>query len=205
MVYTSQLGWVPITGFTATPASTSTITMSKDRSAVLIPGTALRYTIGGTTYYGIITAITSTLITLAGAPLSGTITALFFSQDLGRVIQMPILIPGYYEDATDATLLANDLGQTLLWQQGSSHCVRMAMKTRVADSSSNGVAQAYIGGSALSTSGLTLAGTGWYYTVVDINTTNYKCDFGEDIEIGATKGTGGTAQDLSVLLTFVVA
>jgi hypothetical protein len=180
--------------------------MTSDRTGVLKAGYGIKYTIGGTVYYGVITAITSNLLTIAGASLSGDVSDLYYTKT--GMIQMPILIPGYYEDASDPTLLANDLGQTLIWQQGPAYCVRMAVKTRVADSSSDGIAQAYIAGSILCTSntntGLTLDDTNWKYTIIDINTTNYNLVFGEAIEIGSTKGTGGNAQDLSAVLTFVL-
>jgi hypothetical protein len=87
--------------------------------------------------------------------------------------------------------------------------VRVGFKTRVADTSSDGKAQIYIGGDLLCTAntntGLILADTNWKYTVVDINTTNYLINFGDLVEVGAVKGTGGNAQDLSIVLTFVVA
>jgi len=194
-------------GYTATPASTSTLTMTSDLTATIKAGYGVKYTIGGTVYYGVITAMASNLMTIAGAPLSGDVSSLNYTKT--GVVQMPILIPGYYEDASNTGLIASDLGQAILWQQGPAYCVRSGFKTRVADSSSDGKVQAYIAGDILSTSntntGLVLANANWTYTVVDINTTNYSIAFGEAIEIGATKGTGGTAIDLSVLLTFVVA
>lgn len=200
--------WVSIpNGYTATPASTSTLTMTSDLTGTLKAGMGLKYTISATVYYGMITAITSNLMTIAGAPLSGDVSNLYFTKT--GMIQMPILIPGYYEDASTTTVIATKLGQTIRWQQQTSYLVNFQAKTRVADSSSDGKINVRINGSDISTSntnvGLTLANTSWTPTIVDINTSNYDINYGEEIEVNATKGTGGTALDLSLMLTFVIA
>ncbi len=275
--------WIAESGsFAATPASTSTLTMTSDKTGTIKPGYGVRYTIGGTAYYGVITAMASNLMTIAGASLSGDVTALAYTKT--GVIQMPILIPGYYEDATSAALLAEDLGQTLIWQQGPAYMVRALMYSRVVDSSSDGyanirqgaavatgTAQAgaattvtlaagasgdddtynnmwikitggtgigqsrkitdYVGSTKVATvatwvtnptsdstyeiykpiinsntySGLVLDSTAAKTTVVDIDTAKYAIAYGDSISVMALKGTGGTAQDLSVMLTYVVA
>lgn len=282
--YIAARHWVLVaTGYTATPASTSTLTMTSDLTGTIKAGYGLKYTIGGTVYYGIVTAISSNLLTVAGAPLSGDVSNLYFTNT--GVIQMPILIPGYYEDATDAALLTNDLGQTLIWQQGPAYLVRALMYSRVVDSSSDGYANVrmgaatasgtaqagadttitlasgasasddyyntmwiritggtgsgqsrqitdYVGStkvvtitsawatnpdatstyeiyvpviSANSYAGLLLNSTAAKNTVVDIDSVKYAVAFGDQICPMAKKGTGGTAQDLSIMLTFVVA
>jgi len=276
--------WIAESGsFTATPVSTSTLTMTSDRTGTIKAGYGVRYTIGGTVYYGVITAMASNLMTIAGASLSGDVTALSYTKT--GVVQMPILIPGYYEDATSAALLAEDLGQTLLWQQGPAYLVRALMYSRVVDSSSDGYANvrqgaAVISGTAQAGDGthITLAAAGssgdddaynnmWIKitggtgsgqsrkitdyvgstkvaqvatwatnpssdstyeiykpvinsntysgllldttaaktTVIDIDTTKYAISYGDTISVMALKGTGGTALDLSVMLTYVVA
>lgn len=136
--------WISESGsFTATPASTSTLTMTSDRTAILFPGYGLEYTIGGTKYYGVIDAITSNLMTIAGASLSGDVTALRYTKT--GVVQMPILIPGYYEDSTDADLIISDLGHTVAWRQGPAKLVRALFSSRVVDGSSNGYVNVRMG------------------------------------------------------------
>jgi hypothetical protein len=275
--------WISISsGYTATPASTSTLTMTSDLTGTLKPGYGLKYTIGGTVYYGVITAITSNLMTIAGASLSSDVSALYYTKT--GVVQLPILIPGYYEDATSAGLLSEDLGQTLVWQQGPAYMVRALMYPRVVDGSSNGyanirqgaatatgTAQAgaattitfasgssgtddfynnmwiritsgtgigqsrkitdYVGSTKVATvatwttnpdatsvyeivtpivnsntySGLLLDTTAAKNTVIDIDTSKYAITYGDSISVMALKGTGGDAQDLSAMLTYVVA
>jgi len=197
--------WILESGtFTATPASTSTITMTSDRTTTLYPGFGLKYVIGGVEYYGIISAITSNLMTVRGAALTGDITSLSYTKT--GVIQVPILIPYLYEDATNTTLIASDLKQTIKWMQGPSYLVAFDAKTRVKDTSNNGKINARVNGQDVcSTSGgLTLSSTSWFSTAVDISTTYYDINFGEEIELNATKGTTGDAEDLSTILTFVV-
>lgn len=193
--------------FTATPASTSTITLTQDVTATIKPGYPLKYTIGGTVYYGIVKTITANLLTVQGAPLSGDVTALNYGDPV-RAVQMVLFIPGYYEDADYTTLIATALGQQLLWMQAPAYLVHFRAKTRIADGSSDGRINVRIGGNDVSTSnsneGLTLAGTGWYLTEVDISTANYDIAYGDVIELNANKGTGGDAQELSIELVFVV-
>jgi hypothetical protein len=133
----SYTPWTQIADFTATPASTSTITTSSDLSGTIKAGFPLKYTIGGTEYTGRVLAITSNLITVEGPSLSGDITALYYG-DPARVVQLDFLIPGYYEDATNYTLFASDLGQCIPWKQGPAYIVSASVRSRVTDGSSNG-------------------------------------------------------------------
>jgi len=274
--------WISIpSGYTATPASTSTLTMTSDLTGTLKPGYGLRYTIGGTVYHGAITTITSNLMTIAGASLSGDVSALYYTK-IG-VVQLPILIPGYYEDATEACNMCGDLGQTLVWQQGPAKMVRALMYSRVVDASSNGyvnirqgsavttgtatagaattitlaagssdtddyynnmwiritagtgVGQSrkitdYVGSTKVATvatwttnpstdsvyeivspiinsntySGLLVDTTAAKSTVIDIDTSKYAISYGDIISVMSLKGTSGDAQDLSVMLTYVM-
>lgn len=129
--------WTEVTAFTPTPASTSTITTTSDLSGTIKPGMPLQYTISGTTYYGVVTTITSNLITVGGISLSGDITALYYGNP-DRMVQIDLLIPGRYEDATNFALFAADLGQSLVWKQGPAYIVGFSPRSRIVDGSSNG-------------------------------------------------------------------
>ncbi|MFA5408671.1 MAG: hypothetical protein WC343_07880, partial [Bacilli bacterium] len=63
--------------YTATPASTSTITTLIDRTGAILAGTPICYEIAGVRYIGVVTNITIDTITIAGPPLSGDIQALY--------------------------------------------------------------------------------------------------------------------------------
>jgi hypothetical protein len=70
--------FLPITS--TTPASTSTLnrTGSNYFTTILKIGYGLKYKIAGVYYYGIVTAVTSTLLTVAGIPLSGAIQEIYY-------------------------------------------------------------------------------------------------------------------------------
>lgn len=131
--------WIPETAFTAAPASTSTLTMTSDRTATLKILDGLKYVIGGVTYHGVIASITSNLLTIRGAPLSGDVTSLYYSHVAVRSIQL--IVAGSYEDANDASLVVNDLKQYLVWPYGPAKIVYFRLRSYGgADASSNGYA-----------------------------------------------------------------
>ncbi|MFH2075561.1 MAG: hypothetical protein ABIJ57_09480 [Pseudomonadota bacterium] len=192
--------------FTAAPASTSTLTIVTDLTATIKKGMPLKYVIGGTTYYGMVTAIVANLLTIAGAPLSGSVTSLYYGSG-SRTVQVVIVIPDLYEDATDATLIASDLNSQLVWNKPPAYLVRYRVYSKTKDGSSDGKATVLIDSSDVNSSagGLTIAASAtWYSTIVDINTTNYSIAYGEVIEIKATQGTGLDATYLTVEMTFVI-
>jgi hypothetical protein len=202
--------WTALANFTATPASTSTITMGTDQTATIPVGSPLKYTIGGTVYYGMVIAITSNLLTVAGAPLGGDVTALSLG-DISRIEQIDIPINTYYEDATDATLIRSDLSTALIWHKSAAYIVRFVAWSLVHDSTTHGQIQVTTGvyGSTLyavsSTSGgVTIAADATQYsTVVDIDTAKYVLAKGNAIEIAATKNGAGDAHDLLVSIIVV--
>jgi hypothetical protein len=202
--------WTALANFTATPASTSTITMGTDQTATILVGSPLKYTIGGTVYYGMVSAITSNLLTVAGAPLGGDVTALSLG-DASRIEQIDIPINTYYEDATDATLIRSDLSTALIWHKSAAYIVRFVAWSLVHDSTTHGQIQVTNGvyGSTLyavsSTSGgVTIAADATQYsTVVDIDTAKYVLAKGNAIEIAATKNGAGDAHDLLVSIIVV--
>lgn len=202
--------WTQTTGtFTATPASTSTLTMGTDLTATIKVGYPLKYAIGGTTYYGIVTAITSNLLTVAGAPLGGDVTALYYGNP-ERVIQATYSINGYFADAANTTLLATDLLAKEKWQQSKAYLVMISHIVTTDDSGANQpLVTVSVNGSVVGTdntnAGLAVAET-WTDTVVGINTSNYDINTGEAIEIVTdASGSNGDAQNLTVRCVWVLA
>ncbi len=196
--------WVTTTAFKGTPASTSTLTMTSDLTASILVGMSLEYTIGGTAYYGQVSAITSNLLTVRGAPLSGDVTELRYGG--GIVRELTILIPGLYEDASNTALILSDLGFPFYWELQKSYCVFYQVYSRLKDTSSNGKASVRINNTELNTSagGLTIATAATLFkTTVDIDVAAYDINFGEVLEITCVKGTTGDAEDLSVTMIFI--
>jgi hypothetical protein len=202
--------WTQTTGtFTATPASTSTLTMGTDLTATIKVGYPLKYAIGGTTYYGIVTAITSNLLTVAGAPLGGDVTALYYGNP-ERIIQATYAVNGYFADGANTTLLQTDLLTDEKWTQAKAY---LAMISHIVGTDDSGANQprvtAYVNGAAVGTSntnaGEEVAET-WTDTVVAINTSNYDVNYGETVEIATdANGSNNDAQNLTVKLTWVLA
>jgi len=195
--------------FTATPASTSTLTMS-DTSAVYV-GDGIKYTDGRGTYYAIVTAVSAnTSITIAGAAFDtgSDVTALYVGNN--KVIQTAFFISGTYADGT-GDLLAADMNTYEKWQGRKAYLVSFSAVHKTADT---GAAQPKINvkvnGSAVSTNDsnngvqLSTAGTWVDNSAIAINTSNYDINRGESIEINCTAaGTNSNASDLTVSLVFV--
>ena len=193
--------------YTAEPASTSTITMS-DTSDMVV-GRAIKYAYGGTTYYGMVTAITTnTNITLAGAPLvtggGSNLTALYLGAP-EKLVQMSLFVSGTFADATNDDLLKSDMKSPKKWVGPPAYLVRFSMTQGVVDTGANQPkVNVSVDGSYVSTNdsnnGIQLAGQ-WAYptTVVDISTSNYDVAWGDEFEVGCTvAGSNADAEDLTV-------
>lgn len=199
--------WTSIlSDITTTPASTSTITTTADLTGSIKVGYPLSYAIGGTTYYGIVTAITSSLITIAGASLGGTITAISYG-DPARTKQETFVINGYYADASNTDILKDDLfmASSFPWMLAGAYVVQAAYIAAAVDTgATKEKVQITIGGSDLLSADATVS-TALQKSVVNINTANYLIERGELIEIDVTKGTNGNGHDLTVVLVAVFA
>jgi hypothetical protein len=202
--------WVPETAFTATPASTSTLTMTADKTGTIKVGCGLKYTIGGTDYYGIVTAIAANLLTVGGAPMGGDVTALYWCRP-DRVIQEHFYIPSTFADASNTALLDSDANTAFSWGKGKAYLVRISAYEKGVDSGANkDRVNITIAGSAVCTSN-TNAGLApssaktWVHTVIDINTTNYDINKDEAIEVTTdANGSNGNATGLTMRCVFVL-
>ena len=197
--------WVQTIGtFTATPASTSTLTMTSDMTAIIKPMMTLSYIIGGVTYYGVVGAITSNLLTVWGAPLSGDVTALYYGG--GRLRQINVMIPGFYEDTSNTALIASDLDSAFLWALPTSYLVYYKAYSKTHDSTTHGQASVRINNTEVNTvsGGLTIAADNtWYSTVVDLAVAAYDINPGEALEVTAVKNGAGDAANLTIEMLFV--
>jgi hypothetical protein len=198
--------WTKTTGtFTATPASTSTLTMTTDLTAPIKVGMGLQYVIGGTTYFGQVSAIASDLLTVRGAPLGGDVTALYYGG--GTVRQVVVIIPGTYEDASNTALITSDLKSNLVWTLPLSYLVHFSVYSNVHDSgATHGQASVRINAAEVNTTAggeLIAANTTWYPTAVNIAVAAYDINPGELLEVTSVKGSTGDASDLTVIMIFV--
>lgn len=200
--------WIPLDNYVTTPASTSTITTTEDLTTYVSIGTPLQYAIGDIYYYGIITAITSTLITISGAPLSGTIQSLEYS-DESRVCQVDFYINDKFGDAANASLLDTDMTTGFTWNLPEARLVKFSNIVNIDDSgATQPKVNITINGNAVCTSnsnaGLVTAET-WTSTVVDINVTNYVVPTGAVFEISTdATGTNKDSKHLTISALLVI-
>ena len=211
---TNKRYWDTInSGYTATPASTSTITTTVDLRSKIRAGDPLRYDIAGVYYYGVVTTMAAALITIAGAPMGGDIVELCVGNP-SRVIVKDYHFDAAYTTVTDQTKLESfhkwDLGD--LWQNKEARLVRISHCNETNDATSQPDVNMYVDTAAVSTANTNQgqqvgASPAVVHTVVDINTTNYVVAFGSRIEIGVADhggGLAGAAAGLSVWGTFVL-
>jgi hypothetical protein len=186
--------------------------MSTNLVGLVEPGSPLKYTISGVVRYGVCTAITSTLITIAGAPLvttAGALTELWWGRpETG--LQVDFNIPGPYADAI-GDILYVDTKTKFRWGQTAAYLVTFrAMQQTVATTTQPRV-NVKIGANNVSTANtnqgviLSTAGTWVENTAVAINTTYYKISRGTDLEINVTvaSATTDSAQNLTISCFFV--
>ena len=203
------------TDFNDQAASTSTITMVTDQTANILPGMAIKFKLSGSYYYAICTAITSNLLTIAGAPLTtgdGDLTELYYCDLPDAVHVEEIVINGAFADNTTSTLIEDDLllKGGIYWKRSKAYCVQMAIICTDLDSgtvTTEAQLNAKINASDLFSSDLTV-NTTLVNSVVNVNTSNYDINYGETIELElAVLASGASpnndAINLTVYLTFV--
>jgi hypothetical protein len=204
-------GWmlVDVGKYTTTPSSTSRLAMS-DTSDLFV-GAPIKYTISATTYYGIVTAISAnTYIDVAGASLSGDVTALWVGPR-EKVVQVDLFVGSTYANDT-ADILAADNGQYYRWGLGSAYLVSFSAAQDTVDTGTEPKINIKVAGTAVSTAdsgnGIQLSTQGAWVdnSAVAIDAAQYDIQRNEALEIAVTAAGGtGDAADLSVRCLFVLA
>lgn len=197
--------------YTATPASTSTITMS-DSSDFKV-GYPVKYTYGGTAYYGIATTVAANLLTIAGAGLDTgvALTALEVGRP-ERVIVKEFFIDTAAFDAVQDIFSAITY-QNVLWEHADAYLVMFKGALGVVDTGAQQPKiNVKIAGGVVSNAdtakGPTMSGTVNTFVATaatTIDTSAYDIARGDALEIRCTEaGTNGDADCLSVICTFVL-
>jgi len=205
--------WQPVASskYTALPPTTSTLTMSDTGDMAI--GLPLKYAYGGTTYYGIITAVSEDAsITIAGAAFDTgqSLTALHVGL-ASQVVVEEFHVDSPYGDAVE-DILAEIGERNYKWQRANAYLVVFSGTNHWPDS---GVTEPKINikidGSLVSTNdsnnGIQLSATAdtWVdNSAVAISTSNYDIERGDELEIRCTVvGTTGDAECLTVQCVFV--
>jgi hypothetical protein len=210
--------WNPLTAttdFATAGASSSTITMNSNQTGNIAVGDAIKYVFNENTYRGQITALTSSLMTFRGPPITtgaGLLTAVSWARAKDAIVAIPVLMPRYYEAATVSTYIDSNLlsPNGYEWELSRGYCIGFTFQTATADGSSNGQIQLVVNGNnvcSTATAGITVSSTSLLSTGVAINVvsnTNITIDLGQFFEISVTKGTGGNATNGRLVALFVV-
>lgn len=202
---------VSATKYTATPASTSSVTFSDTTD--LAVGKPVRYTYNGTTYYGIISAIASNAsITISGAPLDvgHDITALAVGAP-SQLVVMDLMVEGTYADNTE-DILSGTANRYIRWRKSAARLVAISATHKTADTGAsqpklNVEVDSYLVSTQDSNAGLQLSTAGAWVdgSAVAISVSNYSVSFNSTLDLRVTAaGTNGNAANLSVCLVFVL-
>lgn len=195
---------VPSANFTAAPASTSTLTMGVDMTASIKAGMTLEYTISSVVYYGQVSAIASNLLTVRGAPLSGSVTLLRYGGGVQRQLCYDATVN--VDGTANTTTLKTGTVYTLTWRGPVSYLVFYdAYQTTHDSHATHGKVTVKVAGSDVNSSagGLEIAANATTYkTVVDIATANYDINENEDLTIVVTQG--GTPNGAGLRVNIVI-
>lgn len=202
---------VSTSNYTTTPATTSRITCS-DTSPFSV-GLPLKYTYGGTTYYGIVSAVlTDSYIDIVGAPLNtgSALTALYVGTP-EMLFPVDFFIPSTY-GASTGDKLASMADTYFRWNLPKANLVHFQAIQKKADSGGsqpkvNVKIEGYKVSNYDSSNGIQLSDYGSWVSNPDvsIDTTRYEIERGEDVEITCTAaGSTGDAEDLTISCLFVM-
>jgi len=199
--------------FNATPVNPAAFDGVPDANLIR-PGYPLAYMIGGTTYYGLAVGVTGAgpyTVTINGAPMNGTIQALWVGRP-EMVIREDLFIAGNYNASVEPAMLWNIMGTKNRWQHGQAFLVAFDVIHRADDTgATQPTVNVTIDGSAVSTdtagNGPKPSAANWVSnTDVGIDTTAYGVSPGSEIELSLTSvGGNGDADSLTASLVFVLA
>ena len=203
--------WTKVIDYCYT-AVTSAITMYTDQTSYIKKGYALKYKLTGSSYfYGVCTNITSSLLTIAGAPLTtgnGDLHELYYSSWPGQTEMVAFVVSGNFATSAITTLLASNVLTKVKWDKQTAYLSKISTTVFTGDTgASQPIVNVDINGAnsvctSNSNSGLTVSQS-WVDSTIDINTLNYDINYGESLEIRTSAGTNGNASDLTIQLTFV--
>jgi len=198
--------WQTWTGASRTSDSSITSTTN------LAPGTPVRYrATAGTWRYGIVLSVVTNAHSISGAPCTTSDDDEFEYGQPEYCQSVPFSINGEFADATDTTLLENDLliKGGYKWNLTEAFLVSLKMSTSNDDSAATTqpTLNATLGGSGALTTAKTIPDGVWNETGAEMAVANYNIARDEAIELSITASSGGTpandSSDLSVILTFV--
>ncbi len=128
------------TDFATTAPATNQITMNADKTATILVGYALKIVFNSNTYYVRVSAITSSLITFEGPPITtgaGLLTAVSWG-DESRITDSSLVIqmPGYVDPQAEGNYVNNRIGipNGIPWVGPKAYLTGFKFRVNTADS-----------------------------------------------------------------------
>lgn len=209
--------WKQVFAINPTAPSTSTITTTEDLTTIIKVGSPVKFittdAISGSgsgssadiveVFYAMVTAVTSNLITISGAPLStaaGQLLAVFVGEP-ELVAMLSMFVSGTYADGLDDDLLATDMLSPFKWMQSKYHLVRVSAVQMTVDTGTEPSINVQINNTDVLTTDIQLGASGTWIdnSAVAFDTDAYDANLDEEIEVACTVAGGtGDASDLTV-------
>lgn len=189
-------------GVYAVPTNAFTIHTYVSYVGKIYPGMSLKYNIGGTFHYAIVTTVTAVGIVIAGAPLNGSILELYHA-DANRNAHVDFFINGVFNSVAEDNMIRTYNKTRFRWQLSEARLVRISHCSDLIDSGANQPCiNVKVNGVKVCTSnsndGRALRDNIWTDSEVDINTSAYVVKYGDEIEVTTTVGGIGNAECLTV-------
>lgn len=190
---------------------TFTITDNTTSSTYLKAGLPIKFVISSATYYAVVNTVTdggeTLTIDICGAAMTGSPTSLY-SGTTEKIVVDTFSINGFFADAADTALLANDMFFYYKWGHPKAYLCKTSIRAQVIDSgAANSRINITLGTADVlttnSNAGLTISNA-WVNNTTDISTTNYGVNFGDTVEVKVdANGTNKDAKNLTVQCIFV--
>ncbi len=159
--------------------------------------------------YAIVSAITSSLLTVQGPDLDeGTITEMWRAPTT-HVVQMPLFLPGSYAEDSSASALWNIAKMKMLWLQGRAHLCRIGVTASAKNATAAPRINVYVNSALASAKnsgeGIEIGTAGTLEYDDALTAANVVAEYGDRIEVAVTE-TQASADDtdLTVLTQWVV-
>lgn len=198
-----------------TDTDTITIVDNATTDVYFKAGLPIKFIISSVSYYAQIISVTSadgtTTVEIVGAPFTQSLAEnQVYGGTLNNVRQLNFSINGFFADAADTTLLANDMFTYYKWDLPKAYLCKTSIRAKTIDSgATNSRVNVTLGDSDVLTSnsnlGLTVSNSWVNNTLGEINTSNYDVNYGDTVEIKVDNySTNKDAKDLSVQLNFIL-
>lgn len=195
--------WRTVPGSVYNPAPVDTNTLFVYNSGFFAKGDPIRFSVNSQTYYAQIIDVTSSTISICGAPLVGQINKLEIGTQ-SLVNGQQIVIYGNYGLNT-GPLISSINGSLVTHSRGNAYLVSVGLADRVPDSTESPLINLKVGSNYVLNSGIQPGSlSAPNYSGIDINTDEYLMGFRALIEIDCVQAADtGDAEDLTVILTYI--